>query len=158
MANLDKKPEPKAKAINKPTEARLKGAAYERNHYLLRVEPGTTIENLLTPEFWSHLGQKLRPTDIVEVIPDDGSYFAILFVVANDRLWAKMHVLGYHDLTEAAKDMPVTDSQNHSVEWKGGTMKFAVIRLSDGAILKSEFQTKLEGWQWLDNHLKSLAA
>lgn len=151
-------PKAKIKQPNKPTEARMKGAQYERNEYVLRVEPGTTIDHLLEPAFWAHLGQKFRPFDIIEVIPDDGCFYARLLVVACDRLWAKMHVLEHHDLSMARSEMPMTDNQNHDVQWKGGTMKFAVIRRNDGAVLKDQFQNPLEGWQWLEGHLKSLAA
>lgn len=144
--------------LSKPTETRLKLADFQRNRFLLSPEKGVDVNDLLQPAFWSHIAGKFRPYDEITVIPEDGGFYATLLVIACDRLWAKVHLLQHVDLTIARKDLPQVEIEGYAVEWKGPLAKFAAIRKSDGVVLKDLFQNQLEGWQWLDGYMKTLAA
>jgi hypothetical protein len=126
--------------------------------YTLTVSEGTEFADLLKPEYWSHIAQKLRPHTIIKVIPEDGSYWAELLVLSCDRLWAKVHVLRHHDLTEVDADPEATASRLAGFEilWKGPTKKHVVIRKADGMIIAEAIQTKGEAQLWLDGHLKTI--
>lgn len=137
-------------------QTRIKEASYMRNEWFVTCPAGTKHEDLLDPEFWRNVGQNFKPFDMIEAVTEDGNWYTRLIVVSADRLWAKVHIVSFSDLIEARKNMPKTDDENHGVEWKGPIAKFAVVRKSDAAILKDGFTTQLEGWTWLDGHLKSL--
>jgi hypothetical protein len=66
-----------------------------------------------------------------------------LLVLNVGNNWAQVHVLHRYELEKPADDMPVP--QRFSVEWKGPTRKWAVIRLSDNQILQDGFASKAEG-------------
>lgn len=139
-------------------QTRLKESGFVRNVWSVTPPAGEPFKNLASPEYWCHIGAMLKPGDRIDAMPEDGTWFAELLVLSSARLWAKVHVLSHHDLQGAKEDMPLTDDENHTVSWKGPIAKFAVIRKSDSTIIKEGFSTKLDGYQWLEGHLKSLAA
>jgi hypothetical protein len=144
------------KSQKRLTESRITLTGYLRNSWDITVERGTILSDILDPEYWAHVASKLRPHDTLHVICEDGSWYARLFVINADRLWAKLHVLEQHDLTVSQHDMPQTQEEAHEVTWLSSIAKYVVIRRSDRALLKYGFQTKLEAFQWLDGHLKTI--
>jgi len=126
--------------------------------YTHTVSEGTPFEDLLKPEYWAHVAQKLRPHTLIKVVPEDGSYWAELLVLSCDRLWAKVFVLRHHDLTAVVEDSEATASRlaEFDIQWKGPVKKHVVIRKSDSTAVADGIQTKGEAQLWLDNHLKTL--
>lgn len=139
-------------------QTRLKESSFIRTEWFVTCPAKTKIEDLSAPEFWRNVGHMFKQFDDIIAVSEDATWYARFTVINASRLWAKVAMVLFVDLTESHAGMPLTDDQNHCVEWKGPLSKFAVIRKSDSAILKDGFQTNLEGWQWLDGHLKSLAA
>jgi hypothetical protein len=127
--------------------------------YTHTVSEGTEFAHLLKPEYWAHVAQKLRPHTLIKVIPEDGSYWAELLVLSCDRLWAKVHVLRYEDLTAVAVDPEAQASRlvEFDIQWKGPVKKHVVIRKSDSTIITEGIQTKGEAQIWLEGHLKTIA-
>ena len=136
--------------------ARMVLAGYLHNNWDVTTERGTTVEDLLCPEYWAHVAANLRPHDQIHAISEDGSWYARLIVINADRLWAKLHVLEKHDLSASREDMPQAQEEAYEVVWLSAMAKYAVIRRADRAALKEGFQTKLEAFQWLDGYLKTL--
>lgn len=127
--------------------------------YTHTVSEGTPFEDLLKPDYWAHVAQKLRPHTLIKVIPEDGSYWAELLVLSCDRLWAKVFVLRHMDLTEVAEDPAALASRmsEFDILWKGPVKKHVVVRKSDSTIVAEEIQTKGEAKIWLEGHLKTIA-
>ena len=140
------------------TENRMKESSFMRNSWFISIPSGTEPEALLDPAYWANISTKFRATDIVEAATEDMTWFGRYIVIKADRLWAKLYQLELHDLVGAQADMPLTEDQNHRIEWKGPVSKYTVIRISDSANIKDGFSTQLDAAQWLDSHLKSLAA
>lgn len=159
-------PAPKAVAaplaVKKPVVAlnqtRLSEASFRRTEWCVTAPQGTIFEDILVTDYWRNVGQMLKPCDMIDVVTEDGAWYARLIVISSDRLWAKVTTILHVDLTAAKRDMPSTDFDNHDIIWKGPMSKFAVIRKKDSAALKDGFTSKLDAMQWLDGHLKSLAA
>lgn len=126
--------------------------------YTHAVSEGTPFEDLLKPEYWAHVAQKLRPHTLIKVVPEDGSYWAELLVLSCDRLWAKVFVLRHHDLTEAVAEAQAVGSRlaEFDILWKGPAKKHVVIRKADSTMLAGGIQTKGEAQAWLDNHIKTI--
>lgn len=130
-------------------------AEHKRRIFSIVPEHGTEFEEVLKPSFWSHIAVNLRISDRIEVLAEDGSYFAELIVRDAGNLFASVGVLRKIDLD------PVNSgegSDGHEVAWKGPHRKFAVIRKSDDAIVKDGFDAKPAALAWLAGNIKSLAA
>ena len=135
---------------------RMNLSASKRSKWFIVVPPSSKVEELLVPEYWRNHGEMLKPMDKIEAATEDGTWYAEFIVIGSDRLWAKVKQVLYVPLEEDMKDLPATDDQNHEVKWKGPLLKWAVVRNSDSTNLKTGFDTRLLGHQWLAGHLKSL--
>lgn len=140
----------------KITERRYKLAEHARNVHHVTPEPGHTRAHLENPEYWAPLSRKFIPGDKVEVLAEDGSYYAELLVLACDRAWAKMHVLRWDVLTTT--DVALSQADKFKVEHKGHVKKHCVIRVSDGAILFEGAHTKDVALKWLEDNRATITA
>lgn len=139
------------KSLHKAQVSRFRqDANYVRTVHHLSVECSTPFEEILKPEFYAHIAAHLRPGSRIEVIPDDCSYMAEMYVVACDRLWAKVVLLHKHDLTGGVKAEPVSD--DFEVKYSGPHTMFRVVRKSDKGVIKDGFQTKEMGEAWLADY------
>jgi hypothetical protein len=140
------------------TVSRFQESSYAQNTWFVTAPPHTKVEDLLEVEYWRHVGDKLKPFDEIKAITEDGLWYARFLVVSCDRVWAKVKLLEQHDLSVDMKEIPLSSNDNYSVKWKGPIGKYAVVRKSDGSVLKDGLTTQLDGYQWLDGYIKSLAA
>lgn len=125
-----------------------------RNIFQATVEPDISREDLLEPEFWKHVSKSLRPYSRIEVVTDDGRFFAELLVLNAGDNWASVQELRYIELglTDAIKQASAMDK--FEVNWKGPHRKFAVSRKSDNEVIKDRMETKEEAFRFLSEHVK----
>jgi hypothetical protein len=125
-------------------------------HNIFRVTPemGTPPAALLDPHYWAHSSAKLRIGDIIEVLAEDGSYFAELLVRDVGNLFAKVAfkspVMVFSDEAETAET-----PTGYEVKWRGPKAKFGVLHGKD--VLKDGFVDKTEAHAWLDDLVKKAA-
>lgn len=138
---------------------RIKPAEYVRNVFAVVLPQGTKFEDVKDPAFWAHTASKLHPTDRIEVLDEEGTFFAELLVVACARNWAKVSVLRFHELTESIPDAKQQTSDamkeeraKYKVDWQQGT-KARVIRLSDKQTLVDNLPSKADAEKWLTTYL-----
>ena len=114
---------------------RLQSAAHYYASYAVVLPGGTAYEDVLKPEFWAHCAAKLRQHDTIRLIPEEGTYFAELLVLASGRGFVNMKELR---LIQLGDDELEASSVNDQVEvkWRGPHSKWSIIRNSDGAVLK----------------------
>jgi hypothetical protein len=134
---------------------RFKEASAVRNIWVVTPEDGMTMDDVVKGEFWAHIGDKLRPMDRIEVLPDNGSFFAELIVRSCGRQYANVQVLRHVEFDKAEDRSP---SEQFEVQWKGPHHKHAVVRLSDKTVLQNGFDNKSAALAWLSSNLNSLAA
>jgi hypothetical protein len=153
-APVDKKTEPRKLIL-----PRFKDAAYERNIWQAVIEAGVSFEDVQNPTFWAHVSGKIKQNDRIEVIAEDGAYFAELLVLDCDRLWAKTAVLRFVELSapDIAAELLTPLSCGYKVEYKGPTLKHVVIRLSDNVIVREGIARKGDAQAWITEHVKALA-
>lgn len=152
-------------AIDKKTDVRkliiprFKDAAYERSIWQASIEAGVSFEEVQNPTFWAHVASKLKQNDRIEVVAEDGAYFAELLVLDCDRLWAKTAVLRFVELSapDVAAELLSPLAAGYKVEYKGPTLKHVVIRLSDNQIVQQEIARKGDAQAWVAEHVKALA-
>lgn len=135
--------------------ARFKSAEYERTLWVATPEPGVSVKDLLAPEYWAHVGAKLRPWDRIEVRAEDGAYFAELLVLDASRLWAKVQVIHHVELPRVEDTAP---DDPFEVKWRGPQAKFGVIRRADKSVLKDGFADRNAAADWLTGHKRAMAA
>lgn len=151
--------------MEKLQTTRLRNAEFERAIYTASPDHGTKFEDMLVPKYWANVAQKFKPGDRVEITAENGEWFAELVVVAAARLWAKVAVLRYVELTETAapaqggEELPEeTDpAEGHDIKWAGNTAKWRIVRKADKEPLHQGFQTKEQAQSWLADYLKAVA-
>lgn len=124
-------------------------------HNVFRVKPeiGTPPVALLDPHFWAHVSSKMSVGDIIEVIAEDGSYFAELLVRDVGNLFAK--VAFKNPVMEFSKPEDVELPAGYEVKWRGPKLRYGVLHGTD--VLKDGFVDKSEARTWLDDLLKKAA-
>ena len=140
--------------------ARMHLAEHERNVHVITVEVGVEREHLKDTAFWSLVSNKLRPYDRIEVRRDDGLFYAEYLVLACDRSLAKVYEMSYHNLTtsDVAQTEAALKKDDFDVKYRGPHSKHSVIRKSDGAVIKEEFQTRDEAEAWMKQHKQTVSA
>lgn len=123
---------------------------HKRQDWVVEAEAGTKIEDVLDPQYWAHVAAQMEPHARIEVLAETGEWMLELIALNVGRNWAQVHVLHRYELEKPADAMPA--AQRSSVEWKGPTRKWAVIRLSDNQILQDGFASKAEGQGWAVTH------
>lgn len=137
-------------------EKNLMGAEFARQSFRVTPPEGTKIEEMLEPEYWAHVARKFIPYDILEVVPEDGSFYARLLVLNTSKLWAKMQKLEYIELS--AKK-PVQASGKYEPKYGGPSAKWRAVNKSDGSIVSTEsFQTRDEAEAYIEKLNKEMAA
>tara|TARA_R110002126_G_scaffold84211_1_gene204797 strand:- start:554 stop:1141 length:588 start_codon:yes stop_codon:yes gene_type:complete len=135
---------------------RMKLAENERQDWIVNAELSHTIEDLSNPGYWAHMAAQLSPYDHIEVRAEDGAWIANLIVIQADRSWAKVMLVSKFDLLD--REALPSSVEQHKVEWKGPQHRFAVIRLADMVAVRTGFQTKEDGRNWMREHEKVIAS
>lgn len=150
MEEVKDKPAAKSQRILNPQRMGL--AEHLRQQWMVNAEEGTTVEDVLDPQYWSHMAAQLQPYDRVDVLLETGDWLMELLVINRGRNWAQVHVLHKYDLEQRSETMPA--AQKHRIEWKGPKHKHAVIRLADSQMIQDGFSSREEAGVWLANHEK----
>lgn len=126
---------------------------HKRHDWVADVAPDVTVEDVLNPAFWAHVSEQMDPLDTIEVRWEDGSKIVQLRVLWCERAFAKVKLISKEDLGDLSANAEAK-SELYRVEWKGPTMRHAVIRNSDNAILQSGFRERVLAAAWLSEHEK----
>lgn len=123
--------------MKQPTRLNQPGHVYAR--YTQFVDPGTSFEDVLEPDYWAHVVTRLRPMDVIEVVALDGSFDAELRVMSikenipTFRVLRECHVREAEDTSQPdASDRyetrhfgrgvwGVVERSSGSRVWEGGT-------------------------------------
>lgn len=141
-------------APRKPT--RLIPAEHERTVWDHVPDEGVTLEQILEPEYWQHIAPRVRAWDRIEVRWADSTRFVELMVRSAGQKEAHVTVMHDVDLGDEVEEVVDTLSP-YEVKWKGPKYKHAVVRKSDGEMVKGEFQTKGAAAKWIANRIKQAA-
>lgn len=136
--------------------ARFAEADGVRRAWAVTPETGVTQEDILRPEFWAHVWEKLRPLDRIEVRAEDGSFWAELLVVDRRRAWVRVKMIHYVPIgTLAPTD--VIDMDELSIRYMGPHWKWAVVRKKDSEMVIKGFSDKLAAHQAAAEYQKAVA-
>lgn len=136
-------------------EADFATAEYSRNVYVLTASEGVTPEDLLNPDYWCHLGEKLREWDRIEVRSWTGDWFAEYMVRSAGRLYANV-VLRNKTYFADAKVPEWFEKSAYGLRFIRG-QGHAIYRKSDKAIIHAGFRTVAEAAAWAAENLRVAA-
>lgn len=153
LANIGKTDKNRLAQIH-PTRMRL--AEFDRQEWIVNAESSHTIDDVLKPEYWSHMAQQMNAYDHIEVRAEDGTWMAELIVVQPDRSWVKVVLKAKYEF-RTRDDLPDAEPL-HKVEFKGPQHRFTVIRLSDSQMVRDGFKTKEEAESWMREHERVITA
>lgn len=136
---------------DKINETRVQLGEQARNVHRVIAVAGTTLEQILNPEYWSHIAKnRLRIYDLIEVLVEDGSAYYELLVVSVGRTEAHVALKLQMDLQTVAQG--ALSPSDYSIKWSGPHTKHRVLRGTD--VIKDGFESKEYAEQWLKNHLQ----
>jgi|SRR6185295_17573015 len=133
---------------------RMGEARFLRLDWVLTAEEGTTVEDILDPQYWAHIATKLTPLDRVEARIDTGEWLLELLVLQKGANWAKVKVLAKHDLD--CSEQPANTEGTCEVKW-AGAHKFRVVRKADAAIISSKHETRDDAMRAMAQYERTLA-
>lgn len=134
---------------------RRKDREFENRDHCVTAEAGTTMDDVVRPEFWAHVAPQLRPYDEIRVRTDDGVFYARVLVMSVGRNWAKVHILECHSLTSKDVDMSQAEAyEGFEIKYRGPHCRFSVIRKGDKSVIQENLGTKGEAEAWLADHVR----
>jgi len=149
---------PSVKKAAKLRPSGLHKAEHARVPYRIYPSATETYEEILEPIYWHHNASLLRPGDLIEVFPEDRSYFAMLIVVAAEDNTAKVEeAIPRRVFAEPASET-VEIPAGYAIDWRGPNGKFAVIRTADKHVIQSGFVKKDEALTWLISNRRTLVS
>jgi len=140
----------------KLNHTRMKEAQFVRNLWVVTAEQGVTKEDLLKPDYWSHVSFQFRPYDRIEARCDDGTFFAEYLIMSCERTFAKVKELSFTSLT--SRDVAMTQAEQSAYEYKyrGPSCMHSIIRSSDKVVMVEKLDSKQDALTWLHEHEKAM--
>lgn len=134
------------------TPNRMKAAEFVRNVFVAAPPAGTTLEQIQDGEYWKNIHKQLHISDRIEVIPEDGAYFAELYITNVTQYRIGIKLLRSVVLDDAALKpgtvLPSDDSP-FQVTWRGAIKKHVAERKADKYVLKDGFNSRADALAWL---------
>jgi hypothetical protein len=145
--------------------SRIKLAEYANNRFSVVVDHNHSIDNLLKPEYWSHVSRQpiaFKAFDRIEARSEDGTWLAELLILDAGDNWAKVKLLNVWDLAadvpQETSVIPDFDHPGYDVRWRGPVALWGVVRLDDKVVLVTGLKAKDDAKLWLSKHLQKVAA
>lgn len=129
-------------------------AEFGRNVIRVEVETGTKVEDLLEPNCWSNVANRLHRGDKVEVVTQDLSLYAEFIVQVAARTYARLALLKSYNLDKRGSEAPV--DQEFYVRWSSPHTKFRIHRTLDKSVIRDGFESADEARAWLAENLPAL--
>lgn len=138
-------------------------ASFRYNRWAADLDETQTLEDALQESFWVSvadkiMGQdKLNPKgvgDIIEIRKRDTGLFAEVIVVAIGHGFVKVAPLRMYE----PKEVDVPESAPLATRWNPGRKCHEVIRKADKQVMHGGFQTRDDAVNWLNEHMKAMAA
>lgn len=123
---------------------------------MFHVSPrGVKREHLAKPDYWCHVSRMVKPGFKIEVLAEDGAFWALLLVGMVGKSELHVHELQFIELADV--ENAVTDNHDYEVKWGSPTVRWRVIRVSDGSVVKENIESKEAAMTWVRNREKMAA-
>ena len=140
--------------IPAPFIADRQEAEYARKNWVITAAIGARPEDIETREFWVNLVHDLKRLDRVEIMPEDGEWFAEVIVRRVAGREIKVGVVNLKRFKDA--EVPSEKVGEYTIKWRGPKAMFALMN-PDDSVFKSGFETRGAAHEFLSEHV-ALAA
>lgn len=116
----------------------IKPSEYVRTAYAIEVKHGQSFDDFKNPEAWAHISSELKIRDKVELLPEDGSFYAEGIVTGLTKTSVKVYFYLYTELS-------ASQSKNKESPYEigfAGKHKWRIVRKSDEAIIQHGFESR----------------
>ena len=132
----------------------LEPAEYKRREWRVSVPYDTTVEEMLTPEYWGHVSTRMQSGDTIEAIAEDNSFYAKFLVRGARKLEASVSLIHFVTLEAPVVDQAFIDG--YEVKFRGTRSKWSILRGKD--VIKDGFDTENVAKAYLQDYVKQIAA
>jgi hypothetical protein len=141
-----------SKRVAKSGTFKLLEAAINTWHHI--AEHGTTIDDVLKPEFFVHHAREVKVWNEIKVVAADGSFYLHLLVeaVADTGIYTSVIFS-----RQGASHIEQPDETDFRVEF-GGAHKWRIVRTTDGAVLNKGIPNKAEADRLMAEMLQKVSA
>jgi hypothetical protein len=149
--------------MNKIQTSRLQKKNHFSVEWVITCEYGTQVADLLRPEFYCNIANKINKNDTIRAIFEDGSYLVDLLVIEVDKqnitpVWIKPIITNLVDIEKskqfalgAVKEPKGQKKQDDNIDFgdpnvvikfRGPILKWSVLRKGDNAVLREKIESK----------------
>lgn len=139
--------------VTKLAGGRFLQADYSIGRYAARPPSGTTLEDVLHPEYFQNELNALRPGMLINVLSDDFALDCDLRVLTVTKTTATVRIVRLFDEALAPK-VDIEDVSEVSVTWGGPNHKWRF--LHNGEIVEHSFTTEAEAQAAASKYIASL--
>jgi len=129
---------------------------YVRIHMSATVPAGTSLEDVMTPTFWSHYAWRLKPNAIIEVVSEDGVLDCDLRIMEVGPTFAKVRLLRHFTEQATAEKAAPVSLDGVEVDFGGKADRWRVVH--QGEVIKSGFATEKEAHKAAEEYRSKVAA
>ncbi|EKN3611527.1 hypothetical protein NUG10_002555 [Yersinia enterocolitica] len=126
----------------------IKPSEYVRTVFSVTAKHGQSFEDFKDPDSWAHVANTLRKFDRVEIVAEDGSFFAEGIVTKVTKVSAHIHFFTHVELSKSAESSVKKDLA-YNCEF-AGPHKWRIIRISDQEIVEKGIETKEDAQDKVD--------
>lgn len=116
----------------------IKPSEYVRTTFTIAVKHGQDFEEFKNPEAWAHISNELKIHDKVELLPEDGSFYAEGIVTGLTKTSVKVHF--YLHVTLSGSEVKSKESP-YEIGF-AGKHKWRIVRKSDEEIIQHGFDSR----------------
>jgi hypothetical protein len=132
-------------------------AEYATRHHVVTLSLTQEFEDTLNPAFWANVTDRMRVCDKIDIFDAKGSIYAELLVraVAQSRPihgtkgGARVQILRHVELEPLERRVRPVE---YKVEFRGPAELWCVVRISDGAVMKSHLDSR----EMAERHLAAM--
>jgi hypothetical protein len=131
--------------IVKLSDTRFTPSDYSINRYAAQAPTGTTLEDVLHPEFFGNCLDRMRPGMEITVLSEDFALDARLRVLSTSKTTAKLRVLDVYagkGVKSSETETPKASLDNVEVNWGGPNHKWRFVH--NGIVVEHGFVTEGE--------------
>jgi len=156
-AEQEVKPQPFNRPLPKPKAALadFKLADFNRSCWCISLKVGQSREDFMRPDFWAHVASRMKKHDRVEILHEEGGYFAEVIVKSVEKLGVIVALLREVNLNEL--ETTTVDQSEYTLKFRG-PRKWSILRTADGQVIEENIDTEGQAKQKLVDMTKSAAA
>lgn len=122
-------------------------AEFSRAIWVAKPEVGTTLADMVQPDYWAHITAFMKPGARIEIFPADNTWFAELYVRGVRDKAVDVFVLR-SVVFDAEEAIPV--GAEYLAKWAGPQAKWRVMRLKDNEVVQEGLE-KNEALAWIES-------